>query len=403
MKRTTFTTLFLIKRSKLLRTGEAPIYCRITVNSLREEFAIKRSILPENWNTKKGCARGGTKVKELNHYLDHIRVKLYEKQKDIEDKGQNVTAKNLLRSYKGNYESDKFLLEVYREHNENLEKLIGKGFAKLTYDRHQTSLRHLERFLDFKYKLKDIPFCEITPKFVMDYEVYFRSERNCNNNSTVKYIKNFKKIVTIGVNNGWVKTNPFLGAHYKLEETHKEFLTIEELTSIERKKISIDRISQVRDVFLFCCYTGLAFIDVKGLKPEDINIGVDKRMWITKRRQKTQVKFMVPLIDKAVNIIEKYSNNPYCLLNGVVLPVISNQRMNAYLKEIQDLCGINKNLTTHCARHTFATTVTLANGVSMEAVSKMLGHSNLDMTKHYARITEGLISSEMEKIQALSN
>ncbi|HOZ13407.1 MAG TPA: site-specific integrase [Tenuifilaceae bacterium] len=398
MKRTTFTVLFFIKKAKLVRTGEAPIYCRITVNGIRTEFAVKRSVLQDNWDSKRGRVRSGSKAKEINHFLEHIRFKLYEGQKVLEDSGRVVTARNLMSYYNGNFDEEKCLLEVYKEHNENLEKLIGRGFSKLTHVRHQTSMSHLKDFLSVKYKMNDIPLCEITPKFVADYEVYLRSNRNCANNTTVKYLKNFKKIVNLALANGWIKSNPFIGVRYKLEETGKVFLSPKELESIENKNIAIDRIRYVRDVFLFCCYTGLAFIDVKNLSPNDLNIGVDGRMWIKKSRQKTKQIFTLPLLDKPIRIIQEYSENPYCIKNNVLLPVLSNQKMNAYLKEVADLCGITKNLTTHCARHTFATTVTLAKGVSMEAVSKMLGHSNLDMTRHYAKRTEELIASEMKKI-----
>ena len=398
MKRTTFSVLFYIKRAKLLKTGEAPIYCRVTVDGVRSEFAIKRSVSPGNWNAQKGKAIGGAKSKELNHFLEHIRIKLYEHQKDIEDKGQSITSETLVLAYQGKLDEEKYLLEVYREHNENLEKLIGKGVAKLTHTRHETSLNHLKTFLNLKYKKKDISFREINNKFVSDYEVYLRGERNCNNNTTVKYIKNFKKIVNIGVNNGWIKTNPFNGIRFKTEQTDKVFLDLEELKRIENKTFSIDRIEQVKDIFLFCCYTGLSFVDVKNLTDEDIVIGINGAKWIKKHRQKTNQSFTLPLVEKAIAIIEKYSDHPCRTRNGMVLPVLSNQKMNAYLKEVADLCGINKNLTWHSARHTFATTVTLANGIPIEIVSKMQGHSNVLMTMHYARVTEELMAKEMAKL-----
>lgn len=398
MKRTTFTVLFFIKKAKLVRSGEAPIYCRITVNGVRAEFAVKRSVLEDNWDAKRARVKSGSKAKEINHFLEHVRFKLYEGQKVLEDNGRSVTAKNLMNYYNGHFEDEKFLLDVYKEHNDNLEKLVGHGFSKLTSIRHQTSMSHLGDFLSIKYRINDIPLCEITPKFVTDYEVYLRSTRNCNNNTTVKYLKNFKKIVNLALANGWIKSNPFIGIRYKLEETGKVYLTLGELESLEKKVIEIDRVKFVRDVFLFCCYTGLAFVDVKNLSSDDLSVGIDGRVWLRKNRQKTKQVFTLPLVDKAREILDRYRENPYCLKNNVLLPVLSNQKMNAYLKEVADLCGITKNLTTHCARHTFATTVTLANGISMEAVSKMLGHSNIEMTKHYAKITEELISKEMNKL-----
>ncbi|HPQ35880.1 MAG TPA: site-specific integrase [Tenuifilaceae bacterium] len=398
MKRTTFTVLFYLKRAKLLRTGETPIYCRVTVNGSRFEFSIKRSVNPDNWNSAKACATGGAKYREINNRLDQIKYKLYESQKLLEDRGRSVTAENLQKAYNGKFEEEKNLIELYQDHNDSMQKLIGNSVAEDTHARHETSKNHLKSFLISKYGRKDIPVCEINQKFIKDYEVYLRSDRGCNNNTTVKYIKNFKKIVKIAFANGWIKSDPFIGIKYRLEETDMVFLTQMELEMIEKKEIDIDRIGQVRDVFLFCCYTGLAFVDVKNLKPEDISVGVDGKKWIVKRRQKSQQKFSIPLIEKALHIIIRYKNNPYCNKKGVLLPVLSNQKMNAYLKEVADICKVKKNLTTHAARHTFATTVTLANGISMEVVSKMLGHSSIEMTKHYARITEQLISNEMAKL-----
>jgi len=403
MKRTTFTVLFFIKRTKLLRNGESPIYCRVTVNGLRTEFSTKRSVLAENWSKEKGYAKGGSRYKEINRFLDHIKFRLHDSQTFLEETGRNVTAQNLVKAYLGQLDDEKFIIDIYNSHNENLKKMIGNGVAELTFIRHETSKNHLKRFIELKYKETDIPIADINQAFVKDYEVYLRSERKCNNNTTVKYLKNFKKIINIGIANGWVKRDPFLGVKYRIEDTEKVFLTPDELSRIESKEIEIERVQQVKDIFLFCCYTGLAFVDIKNLQPEDISVGVDGKKWIVKKRQKSQQKFSIPLIEKAAKIITRYKENPYCSKNGVLLPVFSNQKMNAYLKEVADLCGVKKNLTTHSARHTFATTVTLANGVSMEVVSKMLGHSNLNMTKHYARVTEELISKEMNKLDVLMN
>lgn len=403
MTRTTFSTLFFIKRSKLLRTGEAPIYCRVTVNGLRAEFAIKRSIDPVDWDINKGRAKTSNRTKQLNQFLEHIKHNLYEKQRIMEDEGKQVTAKNLVLAYHGKNDNEKFLVELFEEHNNNIERLIGNGYCKLTHVRYKSSIKHLKEFLVEKYRVTDIPLRSINSKFVSDYEVYLRSDCKCKLNTTSKYLKNLKKVINIGLSNGWITVNPFAGKKLPSENGDRVYLDNSELEIIEKKQFSIDRLNQVKDIFLFCCYTGLAFVDVEGLKPTDIITGVDGRKWIIKKRQKTQVKFMVPLFDNSLALINKYKENLYCKSKGVVFPVLSNQRMNAYLKEIQNLCGIKKNLTTHCARHTFATTVTLAQGVSMEAVSKMLGHASMDMTRHYARITESLISSEMEKIQAISN
>jgi len=399
MTRTTFSTLFFIKRKKTLRSGEAPIYCRVTVNGIRTEFAIKRSVSTENWDTKRGRAKSVSRTKQLNQFLDHITSTLYEKQRLIEYAGGIVTAKSLVSAYLGKDEEEKMLVKLFEEHNNNIERLIGNGYSKRTLNRYKSSIKHLKEFIVKEYKTPDLPLRSINSKFVNDYEVYLRSDCKCKLNTSSKYLKNLKKVINIGLNNGWISVNPFNGKKLPSENGDRVYLDKSELKKIEKKQFSVDRLNQVKDIFLFCCYTGLAFVDVLGLKPEDIKTGIDGKKWIFKNRQKTKVRFMVPLLENSLALIEKYKETPVCKSKGVVFPVLSNQRMNAYLKEIQDLCGINKTLTTHTARHTFATTVTLAEGVSMEAVSKMLGHSSLDMTKHYAKITEDLISKEMGKIQ----
>jgi site-specific recombinase XerD len=402
MKRSTFSLLFIAKKHKLLKNGEAPIYLRITVNGENSELAVKRSIEPDYWNVKKGCSIvKSPENKELNFYLEQIKHKIFEAQKDLEFEGIEVTARTIKDRYLGIDNHSNTLIKAYIEHNEDLKKMIGNGVAFNTHKRHKTSLRHTQEFLKKKYKRSDITFKEITPKFLKDYEIFLKTTRGCNQNSTVKYIRNLGKIIRIGLANGWMKNDPFANLSFKTVEVDKPFLTKDELEDVINKKIKISRIEQVKDIFLFCCFTGLAFVDVSTFVEKDIITGIDGKKWIKKRRHKTGNWCHIPLLPFAKQILKKYENHPDCLKKNVLLPVISNQKMNAYLKEIADLCGIEKDLTTHVARHTFATTVTLTNKVSMEAVSKMLGHSTLQMTKKYARIVEDLISSEMDKVRNL--
>jgi len=399
MKRSTFSLLFIAKKHKLLRNGEAPIYLRITINGEISELAVKRSIDPDFWDSNKGCSTlKKLEGKELNYYLEQTKHKLFEVQKDLEFEGIELTARAVKDRYLGIDSNSTTLIQAYIEHNEDMKKMIGKGVAFNTHKRHDTSLRHTLEFLKEKYKRSDINFKEITPKFIKDYEIFLRTTRACNQNSTVKYIRNLGKIIRIGLNNGWLRIDPFANLSYKTIDVDKPYLTQNELEIVINKKINIYRIEQVRDIFLFCCFTGLAFVDVSDLTESDIITGVDGKKWIKKQRHKTGNWCHIPLLPYAKQILKKYENHAGCQKKNVLLPVISNQKMNAYLKEIGDLCGIEKELTTHVARHTFATTVTLTNKVSMEAVSKMLGHSTLQMTKKYARIVEDLISNEMDKV-----
>jgi integrase len=405
MGRKTFAILFFIKKSKLLRNQEAPIYLRITVDGKRAEVSIKRSICPVHWNEMRGEAESTLDYAgELNQYLNQIRHQIYQHQLDLRDKRKAVTALSLKNAFLNiDNEDDMTILQAYQEHNENLKRRINKGVSKSTFIRHTTSKIHLERFIKEEYKQNDYYLKDIDHLFIVKYENYLRVKRDCNNNTTVKYIRNMGKIIREAMNRNIVMVNPFRNIKLKIEEVDIPFLNKNELLAITEKKITLARISLARDIFVFCCFTGLAFVDVKSLTRHDLEEGPDGTIWIKKQRHKSKIWAHVPLLPPAKQILDKYKLNPVCQLQGVLLPVTSNQKMNAYLKEIAELCGITKNLTTHCARHTFATTVALANGISIESTSKMLGHSNIRMTQKYARILDSTIGQEMNQLAGKLN
>ena len=291
------------------------------------------------------------------------------------------------------------LIPIFKEHNRQVTALIGTEYAKGTADRYETSLKHTQAFLKWKYKVDDINIEGINHEFIMSYDFYLRSERKCANNSTVKYMKNFKKIILMCIDNGWLDKDPFIKYKPKVKIVARDYLTKEELETMAVKTYSSLRIEQVKDIFIFCCYTGLAYIDVKQLKRSEIIKGIDGQEWIFTTRQKTDAASRIPLLTQALQIIQKYEHHPECADQDKVLRVLSNQKMNSYLKEIADVCGINKELTFHIARHTFATSVTLANGVSIESVSKMLGHKNMRTTQHYAKILDSKVSEDMQLLK----
>ena len=399
-KRNTFNVLFIIKKAKLLKNGEAPICMRITINCEVAEILIKRSITPALWNQPKECSKGKNRSDmELNHYIESMRTKVHRIHREMEIDGIPVTASTLKDRVLGKHvESVKGLIEIYAEHNDRCEKLIGKDFTRSTVDKFKTSISHLKEFLGKQYGKKEIPLTEVNGEFIRNFDFFLKTEKDCCQNSTIKHLKNLKKIVRIALANEWMKKDPFFGFQFKQEEVHVEFLTQEEVNILIEKEFPIHRLQQIKDIFLFCCFTGLAFKDVQLLKAEHLVNGVQGEMWIRKARQKTHKMSNVPLLSIPIQIIEKYKNHPDCIKKEVVLPVPSNQKMNSYLKEIADLCGINKNLSTHCARHTFAT-MTLANSVSLASVSKMLGHSSVKMTQHYARVLDQTVAAEMSEFQ----
>lgn len=397
MERQTFNIMFFIRRTKLLKNHEARIYMRITLNGDRSEISIQRSILPEQWNFRRGCAKPGSAFeRDLNNYLEQLRHQIFLHQHELRDKNKPVTALTLKDAYlRTGTDETRYILQVYKDHNEDLKSRIDKGVSRATFIRHQSSRNNLERFIKATYKSRDLELKDIDHTFITKYQAYLRTKRNCNNNSTVKYIRNFGKIIKLSLENEWLKADPMRKIKLTLQEVNKSYLNPIDLTTLINKKFDIPRIAQVRDVFVFCCFTGLAYIDVKSLCSKDIETGVDGNMWIRKQRHKSKQWAHIPVLPTAKEIIDRYNSNQECKRKAVLLPVLSNQKMNAYLKEIADICGITKTLTTHCARHTFATTVTLANQISMESVSKMLGHSSLSMTKKYARILDSTIGKEM--------
>ncbi|MCO5948020.1 site-specific integrase [Mucilaginibacter flavidus] len=393
---------FTLKKTKILANGTAPIYLRITINGGRVEFTTKRYILPSRWNAQMQKMTGTTEEARIfNTYLKTLEQQIFETHRQMMESKINISAEAVKNRLLGKSEAvqSRMLVPIFKEHNRRVAALIGKEYAAGTLERYVTSLKHTVEFLKWQYKVLDIDIREIDHEFITSYEFYFRSEKNCCNNTAIKYLKNFKKIIRICLSNGWLDKDPFAAFKPKLNEVIPAYLTKEELESISAKQCTMERINQVRDIFLFSCYTGLAYADVKKLKRSEISIGIDGQQWIFTNRKKTDVASRIPLLPIAMSIINRYDGHPQCENESRLLPVLSNQKMNAYLKEIADLCGISKLLTYHTARHTFATTVTLSNGVPIESVSKMLGHKNIKTTQHYAKILDSKVSKDMEALR----
>lgn len=400
LSRGTFNVFFLIKKTKLLRNGEAPVCVRVTVNKRMVEMQIKRSVPVELWNQQKQCSKGrDASSRELNLYLENVRTRIYQIRRELETDGMDVTALAIRDYFYGRQKANYFLTEVYAEHNEKCRALIGKEYRVSTVEKFETSLSHIKEFLRKEYQTSDILLSEVNNKFIRKFDFFLKTTKNCQQNSAIKHLKNLKKIIRIALANEWIKKDPFVGIQFKLEETNPQFLTQVELDKLQTKELTIARLDQVRDVFVFCCYTGLAFVDVKNLKKAHLVTDNEGNLWIRKKREKTGVMCNIPILTPAKKILEKYLLHPDCGPMNLLLPVISNQRTNAYLKEIADLCGINKKLTTHVARHTCATVVMLANNVSMENVAKILGHANTKMTHHYAKVLDNSILRDIKAVE----
>lgn len=396
-----FNILFYIRKDKKDEEGKTPIYCRITVNGKRSELAIKRYTTAEKWNSSKGYVKGTSEeARSLNAYIDSVRAKVYEHQRALMEANKPATATAIKNSIIGISQKSQSLFLLFKDHNAKVKQLVGKDYSHGTLDRYDTVFKHLREFVKHRYSLVDILLSDVDHSFIQEFDHYLRTVRNCENNTSVKYIKNFKKIIRDALAKGLITIDPFLSYKVKLKKVDRGFLIQEEINAIRLKNISIPRLAQVRDIFILQCYTGLAYADIKKLSSRHIVNGVDGQLWISTRRTKTDTIVNVPILPEAQSIIDRYAGNPQCLNKGVLLPVLSNQKMNGYLKEIADLCGITKNLSSHLARHTFSTTITLANGVSLEAVSKMLGHTNMNTTRVYARMMDSRVSQEMNLLRS---
>ena len=398
--KTKVSILFYAKRAKVNANGLFPIYTRITVNGKRIEMSTGRFVDPSKWSTSAGKMKGQSEeARSVNRQLDMLKVKIIDIQMEFMHQNIPITAKAFKSKLLGLDEKQRMLIPIFQDHNKKIEELIGKEYAPGTLERYKTSLKHTVDFLEWKYKISDIDILKINHAFITEYEFYLRSVRNCSNNTAVKYIKNFGKIIKICLANNWIDKNPFSNYKAKVREVERVYLTETDIQKILNKELPTERLALVRDIFLFSCFTGLAYIDVKNLTKSHISIGIDGEKWIFTHRQKTESASKIPILPVTQMIIDNYSEHPQCLNENRLLPILSNQKMNAYLKEIAGICEINKELTFHIARHTFATTVTLSNGVPIESVSKMLGHKNLRTTQHYAKVLDRKVSDDMKLLK----
>jgi site-specific recombinase XerD len=375
---------------------------RVGIDKKRMNVVTKIYVRLNEWSAKDGKLKIKTILaQKTNSVLDGFKMKAFDYQRELMNEGKPITLENFKAKWYGiSLERSVMIMEVFKQHNEQMKALVNREFSPLTLERYETSFRHTQEFMKWKYKIEDIDIKELNYEFITNYEFWLKSIRKCDHNTSIKYLSNFKKIVHICIKNGWLTRDPFVGFKMAKREVERPFLVEEELNKIINKKFLMPRMSQVRDIFIFCCYTGLAYADVEKLTREEVTIGIDGEKWIWTSRQKTDSTTRVPLLPPALEILERYKDDPQCVNRGRLLPVLSNQKMNTYLKEIADTCGITKKMTFHTARHTFATTVTLTNGVPIETVSKMLGHRNLKTTQHYAKILDLKVSEDMKILRS---
>ena len=376
------------------------IYIRLTQRTIKVEFTTRLNISVDLWNPKIQKVKGTGKLAQvINAQLEHLRFQYESHRRYLMENQIALTPKILRDSLLGVQKDAQItLLDAIDHHLKRVIELKNIDYSPATVEKYKRVKAYIIDYLSYKNIALDFPISSLNYPFVRDFDVYLRTQKKQSNNTAVKFIRTFKTIINAAKLNDWIQHDPF--AHFKgtVKTKERRKLSSTQLQQIQDKRISNVRIDRIRDAFLFACYTGLAFADMKKLKTTDIQKNTDGTNWLVKPRTKTGVLFRIPLLPVALKIIEKYQNDPECRAKGILLPVPSNQKYNAYLKEIMTLCDIDFNLTSHIARHTFATTVALENGVSLETVSKILGHSNTNITQHYGKITETRISDEMKKL-----
>lgn len=394
-----FGLMFFMRKPKNSPNGIYPIYLRITVDGKSSELSTKRKCHTSSWNAKTGRSIGNKEAtRELNAFLDALMQQVYQAKRRLMEADKELTADAIKRNMTGTDEEKRTIIEVFNKHNQQLKALEGTEFASNTIKRYTTTLEHTKSFLKWKYGVEDLDIRKLDHETIAEFDFWLKGIQKCNHNSTMKYLSNFKKIVLIAVKNKWLPSDPFANFKFTKKPVQRIALTEHELNIIAAKNFKNERLQSVRDIFIFSCYTGLSYADVQKLRADEIHIGIDKKLWLFTNRQKTGAATRMPLMPEALAIVEKYKGHPKCIISGLLLPILSNQKMNSYLKEIADTCDIDKPLTFHIARHTFATTVTLSQGVPIETVSKILGHSSIKQTQHYAKLTDNKVSDDINQL-----
>ena len=396
--KTSYGLSFYINRAKEKKNGECPVLLRININGERVVLQTKRFLKSEDWDPNRYQMKGrSTEARVFNEYLEAVRIKAHKKYNELLSYNDDVSPQMLRDAILGvNSAKTRQIIDIWEGHVSNLKKLIGKENSYATYQKYNTAKNHFQTFLKKNYKQADISIKSVDYQMIQQYSIYLKTEKGCSFNTATKFLQNLKTITSISIRSGWLVKDPFNGISLTLKEVDRPYLSLEEIQRLIKFNSPFDRLNRVRDFFIFSCYTGLAYIDVKELKRSEIEGNDTTGYWIRTRRKKTGGRANIPLLKIPMSIINNYCCLDLLDADDPILPILSNQKVNAYLKELADLCKIQKQLSYHVARHTFATTITMMHGVPIETVSKMLGHKNIHTTQHYARIVDKKVGDDME-------
>jgi integrase len=389
----TFGIIFWINTSRI-KNDEAKIYARITVNQKRVNISLKYDVAVNRWDNFRSRVIGNDeKTRMINHYLDQVYTKLFRSYQQLNAEDKPITAKAIKNRYLGIDDRHYSMQNLIDYHNKTMEHRLQRG----TMNHYYGSQKYILMLIKKSYKTSDMYLKDITYSFIIEFENMLRSHNQGSiaNNTVMKHIQRLRKMITMAHHMEWIDKDPFAKFKGKHEKVERGFLTRAELTRIEELPYSVERIQTAKDLFIFSCYTGIAYGDLMRLTKDNVVHGIDGYKWITTRRQKNGNPVKIPLLPKALSLIEIYKAHPKVIGTRTLFPKMFNQKLNNYLKEIATLCSINKRITFHMARHTFATTITLSNGVPIETVSKILGHTKISTTQIYAKVVERKVSDDM--------
>jgi len=392
--------LFYPKKSQEDKKGLVPIYMRITINGARTELSTNRKIEFLKWDTNSQRAKGRSEeVRALNNHLDNLENHIKHDFNSLNEKDAEISSEILRDMLIGKHQKSYSLVTVFETNNKLIELEKGEKYSRSTIDQYKTTLERIKLFLQQEYDCDEIELSKLDVLFIRKFEIFLKTKYAIAHNTIMKHLKQVKKVIHFCMQMGYLDKDPFLQHKTTFKQFSRGYLTQDELNKIENHTFRLIRLDRVKDVFLFVCYTGLSYSDLFQLTPEGITKGIDGKNWVIYEREKSGVRASIPILPPAQAIIDKYKNDPECLVENKLLPVISNQKLNTYLSEIEEVCEINKHITMHLGRHTFATTVTLTNGVPIETVSKMLGHTSLKTTQIYSKVVDIKISNDMDKLK----
>ncbi|PSR53270.1 recombinase [Adhaeribacter arboris] len=396
----TFSILAMVRRTKTNKLREVPVIMRLTIDGKISEIATKHYIKPELWDSNQGKVKGKSIYsKTINDTIELFKLRAKQHYNKLIEEGKDIDLDAIKNGILGIEEKQLTLLDVFTKLVKDVKAKIGVEFSFSCYNAYKASENHIRNFIYLEYKVKDFKLKELSYKFIADFELYLKTKGKCRQNGAIKHVQRLKKAIKIALKYNYLEKDPFLLHSMSKDKVVRLPLNEGELELLKNTRFNFQRLEIIKDMFLFTCYTGLAFIDAKHLRMSNLSIGIDGEEWIYTERKKTGNPCTIPLLSPAKAILEKYKEHERVITSGFLLPIPSNQKFNAYLKEIADICGIRKKLTVHIGRHTFATTIALQNGVPMEVLKQILGHDNINTTQIYAKVTNTLIAASTQALR----